>query len=357
MVNPKSQINLKQKALHLKHKGYSVSEAATMLMLPKSTVWDWYNDRKRNSNNQPISYVKKSPEKKHEFDDITDFLQNLAPIHCEYQKKPKISHSANKLALVIGDTHFGCEDQITIDLFLKTVEELSPELIVLNGDMMDFLAVSKYPKDIRYSYSLSEERKRYHVFLKTLHEITSSYGSMILETNGNHSGSGVESRWMRYLSNQLGQIGDLNDAIEALSYENIFLPKKEWSRVKLVEHVQIGDDFFIMHGDVVRKRGGMSGMGMMDKLNTSVMMNHTHRGGMSVKRLPGIGTKKDKFIKCYENFCACSLSPVYASAPDWANGFSIVNYSDSNIAVELCVVENNSVAISTLGKTLSIKDR
>lgn len=359
MINPNERSFLKSKALELKEAGYTVSEVANKLNIARSTVWDWFNDRRRNDWENPSSYKKEDSNffeerLNREKLDVEEFLANLAPISCKEYVAPRYTKEPNKVAVVIGDAHFGCEDQATIDLFFHAVDELKPELIVLNGDMMDFLAVSKYPKDMRHYYSLSEERLRYHAFLKTLHDITASYNSKIFETNGNHSGNGIESRWMRYLSNQLSQIADLEDVVEALSYQNIFFPKKEWSRIKLSDYVQIGDDFFIMHGDVVRKRGAMSGMGMMDKLHTSVMMNHTHRGGMSVTRIPAIGKRKDKFIKCYENFCACSLSPVYSSAPDWANGFSIINYNDSNIAVEQCLVENNAVAISTLGKTIRV---
>jgi transposase len=48
MMNNNNRLNLKEKAIQMKTKGYSVTDAADALNVPKSTVWDWFNDRKRN---------------------------------------------------------------------------------------------------------------------------------------------------------------------------------------------------------------------------------------------------------------------------------------------------------------------
>jgi len=256
--------------------------------------------------------------------------------------------------MVIGDTHFGSESEVTLDIFLKTVEELRPETVILNGDTLDMFALSRYPKDIRTSSSLLQEREAYHKFLKTLHDITSSYGSDIYETNSNHSGNGVEGRYWRYLSDRLGDMASLPDLQEHLSYENVFFPHESWSRIKLVDYVEIVEGFIVLHGDVVRKHGGQSALGMMEKWGTvSMIINHTHRFGATSKRIPSIGSQKEKIVRVYENGCACDLTPCYATAANWQNSFSIVNYNDtSEPAVEQVLVAKKSACISTLGYTI-----
>ena len=304
-------------------------------------------------NNIPSHFYTPTPNKVNsKQEELLEFLTTLAPIYYDAPKIPTVYQKANKIAVVGGDFHFGMEDQKCVDLFLKTVEALRPQKVILNGDTMDFLAVSRYPKDLRYTCSLSKEREAYHKFLKILHDITAPYNAEIIETQSNHSGSSSFGRYFRFLSERIPELKDLPEVIESLSYENIFFPKKEWSRIKLVDFVEIIPEFIVIHGDVVRGKSAMSAHGMMDKWSTSLMMNHTHRLGSAYKRLPQIGSKKEQIIQTYENGCLCQLNPSYASTSNWQNGFSIINYSDTNVAVEQCLIENNTVAISTLGKTL-----
>ena len=287
-------------------------------------------------------------------EELLEFLTSLTPIHYDAPKRPTVYQKANKIAVVGGDFHFGMEDQNCVDLFLKTIEALKPEKVILNGDTMDFLAVSRYPKDIRHTCSLSTERESYHKFLKILHDITAPYNAEIIETQSNHSGSSCFGRYFRFLSERIPELKDLPEVIEALSYENIFFPRKEWSRIKLVDFVEIIPEFIILHGDVVRGKSAMSALGMMEKWSTSLMMNHTHRLGSAYKRLPSIGSKQEHILQTFENGCLCSITPKYSSTSNWENGFSIINYSDTNVAVEQCLIQNKTVSISTLGKTLKI---
>lgn len=284
-----------------------------------------------------------------------DFVESLAPINYNTPiYKGAATQNTNNIALVIGDNHFGAHSEVVNEIFFKFVEELRPSTIILNGDTLDMFAISKYPKDARYSCSLVEERKAYHDFLYTLHKITESYQTKIYETNANHSGDGIEGRWWRYLSERLGEVGKIPEVLEALSYKNVFLPSQEWSRVELVDYVEIVPGFLVMHGDVVRKHGGFSARGLFEKWFTSIIANHTHRIGMTAQRIPAIGSQKERIITVYENGCACDLRPLYATAANWQNGFSIVNYSGSNIGVEPVIINGNKACSTTLCKVISV---
>jgi len=303
-------------------------------------------------------YIKPKLNKEEEIEDIKEFIASLAPIQYPAPIRPSVIQTPNKIAMVIGDLHFGMEDQNVLDLFLKAVDEIKPEQIILNGDVLDLFAVSKYPKDFRYTQTLTQERNGYHKFLKILHDITVSYNTQIWETNANHSGDGSDSRWNRYLSNQIREIADLDIIRETLSYKNVFLPHESWSRIQLVDYVELVPGFVIAHGDLVRKKGGMSAVGLLEKWFCSILVNHTHRMGSSFQRLPSIGSQEEKIIRAYENGCACKTTECqYASAVNWQQGFSILNYSNkNNVAIEQVLVEDKSCAIITLGKTLTVRN-
>jgi hypothetical protein len=358
-----------QQAKELRREGCSFKEIAAILDSKPSTVWDWVMDRRRPTHMHgdieeqeaivgyvpPTPYIKPiSSASEDAIDDLKDFIQQLAPIRYDAPPKPKVHETPNKYALVLGDAHFGTEDWDVLDIFLQTVKEIKPSTVILNGDTLDMFAVSRYPKDVRHSHSLLREREAYHKFLKQLHDITAPYQAKIYETNSNHSGDGTEGRWWRYLSDRIGEIADIPEVRDSLSYNNVFLPHASWSRVELVDYVEVVPGFIVMHGDVVRRHGGYSARGLFEKWFTSIMCNHTHRVGMTTQRIPSIGTQEERIIRVYENGCACNLKPLYASAANWQNAFSIVNYNDNDFAVETVIISNKKAAVSTLGKTLKV---
>lgn len=347
---------MKQQAKELREQGLSYEEISKQLGVPRTTIWNWIN-RVKNvftpSSPAPSTNVHVvNQDIKHQEESLHDLIMQLAPIQYAAPTRAKVRETPTKASLVIGDTHFGAESQAVIDIFLKTVEEIRPASVILNGDTLDMFAISRYPKDVRYTVTLQKERESYHRFLKQLHDITEPYGTVIYETNANHSGDGLEGRWWRYLSDRIGELACLPEIKDKLSYGNVFLPDASWSRVKLTEWVEIVPGFVAMHGDVVRKHGGYSARGLLEKWYTSIIANHTHRIGMSSQRIPSIGTQQERIIRVYENGCACDLNPLYASAANWQNAFSVINHADSNIAVETVVVEGNRAAVGMLGKVI-----
>lgn len=351
-------MNIKQQVQAARKSGMSIRKISEQYGVPRTTVFDWTKDKPEpessgfvNDNlrrEKPSKFSKSS-------DEVLEFLANLAPIKSpEKVKKTPSSKTKTDYAVVIGDMHFPKHCQKTIDIFLQVVEQLAPSKIILNGDTIDMLAVSRYPKDIRNNYSLLDERKAYHAFIDDLFEVA-DYDAEILEVNANHSGNDVTGRWWRYLSERISELASLPEIREVLSYEKIFLGDYA-EDIKLVDYANITDDFIILHGDVVRKNGGYSARGMLDKFNISLMHNHTHRFGSTAQRIPGIANRKDQQIFAWENGCACDLNPVYASSPNWQNGFSIIGFDKSqdqqSYSVEQVMVNNGVANVSTLGKTI-----
>lgn len=355
MINSNDRSSLRAKVLVLKEAGYTVSEVAQKLTLPRSTVWDWFNDRKRNNTEYPIAYVNDNltvQRAGRTSIDIEAFLEQLAPIELPdiFVSNPKKEHS--NYVIVLNDLHFPLHCQKSIDIALTVIDELKPKSIIINGDSLDMLAISRFPKDIRTQYNLLEERIEYHKFLYSLIEI--SNGAEIIEVHGNHSGDSTFGRWWRYLGERIPELACLPDIKEKLSYQNVFLGELQ-NNISMADYVELTPDLIVLHGDVVRKNGGYSARGTLDKYLQSSIMGHTHRVGSTAQRIPSIGKRGEKQIYAWEMGCMCDLNPLYGSAPNWQNAFGIISLgNDNSYGVETVMINNGKANIAALGKTITV---
>lgn len=353
-------MNIKEQVIQARLlRGYTYGQIKSEFGIAKSTARGWVDTYERQAHGEPWesqTHVNDNLERNSvqtrmlsKAESVEEFLEKLAPIDVGPVTR-NISSDLNSYVVVMGDMHFPKHCQKSIDVALATIEQLKPYQIVLNGDTVDLLAVSRYPKDIRHSYTLLDERVAYQKFLRDLIEV--SGGAKIIETHANHSGNGTDGRWFRYLSERLGELASLDDICEKLSYQNIFLGDLQ-DYVEHCDYVQIAPDLMAIHGDVVRKNGGYSARGMLDKYYHSLIMGHTHRLGMTAQRIPGIGGREDKQVVAWEMGCLCDLNPLYASAPNWQNGFGIVAVSgDGDYSVEPVMIQNGVACVSTLGCTI-----
>lgn len=277
----------------------------------------------------------------------------LRPVELPAPERAKVTGKPNGYTLVIGDMHFPKHDERTLAIFCQAVAALKPQRVILNGDTVDLLAVSKYPKDARagFKWQLRDEVAPFHAFLRDLHAIGDGWGLEIVETEANHSGNGTGGRWWRYLSERCPELLGHSDAEENLSYQRWFYPK--WSSIRLVESVVIADDLLVLHGDMVRGKGGYSARAHMEKWQSSTLNSHTHRAGSTVRRVPAVGSRGEGIQRSYEIGCACDLSPVYASVPDWANAFGIIAHDATSYGVEVVHVLNGRASVAALGASLA----
>lgn len=349
-------MTIKDQVLKARLDGKTYSEITAEFGIAKSTAQGWVNGAEptrtiaKGYHHDNIQRDKPTKFKKTE-DEILEFLAQLAPIKVDSKlvNKPT-SSTLNDYAVVGSDFHFGCEDKKSIDIFLETVNQIKPKIVVLNGDTMDFLAISKYPKDIKVNWSLQTERERYHTFLNDLIKVSS--GAKIYETVSNHSGQSVDGRWRRYLSERLGELSCLPEITDVLSYQNVFLGDYK-DEVEHVDYVDL-NGLIVTHGDVVRKNGGASPRGMIDKWLVSLLHGHTHRIGSSCQRIPAMAGRKEAQLYGFEGGCLCDLNPTYGTAVNWQNGFNIVNFGEEHgdFGVEQVLIKDGKASIATLGSTI-----
>lgn len=347
-------MTIKEQVIQAREDGKTYSEILKEYGVPKSTAQDWVRKSQDGEEYTVTAYCSphysrdKERSKKKSEDDVFEFLEQLAPIKISPKYETPTKTDLNDYAVVGSDFHFGCHDPRAIDIFLETIFQLKPNTIVLNGDTMDFLAISKYPKDLKNNWSLQKEREEYHAFLYEL--INVSGGAKIYETHSNHSGQSIGGRWRRYLSDRLGELSSLPEITDILSYENVFMGEFK----DQVEHVDFVDlnGLVVTHGTTVRKNGGYSARGEIDKWGASILHGHTHRIGSSCQRIPAIGNRPERQLYGFEGGCLCSLDAAYGTAMNWQQGFNIVGLSKDTFSVEQVMINSGKANIATLGKTI-----
>ena len=279
-------------------------------------------------------------------------LDDLRPVVLEGPPPRRRAVSAEAgVTVIAGDFHFPQQDDAALAVLLEAIRELRPARVILNGDLPDLLAVSKYPKDARskYSWALRDEAVAMHAFLRELERVLPEDCSVV-ETEANHSGNGTGSRWWRYLSDRIPHLLQMDGAEERMGYQAWWYP--EWSRLTLVDSVVLAGGLLVTHGDMARKWAAYSARAHAEKYQHSVLHSHTHRMGSSLQRVPAVGDRGESVIRAYEVGCMCRLEPSYVSAPNWSQGFAVVVDDGEEYGVELVNIVGGRAAVASLGRVV-----
>jgi len=281
--------------------------------------------------------------------DADAYWDGFTPVQIAPPPKRSTTTANTEVTIVASDFHFPLQDDASVAIFLETVRLLKPKQVILNGDLPDLLALSRFPKDVRHTWSLQDEATQYSAFLHELEQVMPR-DTALCEIDANHSGNGTESRWWRYLSERIPELLAHPRAKEEMTYQKWWHP--EWSRVQMLEELVIGHDLLITHGDMTRKWGGYTAKAHSERYVNSVLHGHTHRQGSHIRRVPAIGSRGEQTIRAYEIGCMCRLDPGYTKVPDWTQGFAIVIATGGHYAVELVTIENGAAVIGALGVAL-----
>ena len=223
---------------------------------------------------------------------------------------------------VASDLHFPYQDNKAIECFLKEVENKKPDMVVLNGDLLDFYRLSRFTKDPS-GKDPAEEIEMCREFLHRLRSITDV---PIYYTIGNH-----ETRLEKYILDQAPMIACLMD--------NVFqVIKTEDIGVIGCSRLTINDNFVFEHGTRLGSKTGLSAIKELEAHYLSGATGHTHR-------LARYSTRKSgrRFI-WLETGCLCDLSPEYMIDPDWEQGFGIIEFKSGRLKNATVVsIENGEI--------------
>lgn len=209
---------------------------------------------------------------------------------------------------VASDIHFPYQDDKAIGAFLSAVKEGKPDIIVLNGDLLDFYKLSRFSKDPS-GKNPEEEIEMCKNFLQKLRD-TAGRNPRIYYTIGNH-----ESRLRKYILDNAPMVASLMD--------NVFrLLKLEDYDIVGCGSLTINDTFVFEHGTRLGNKSGLAAIKELEAHYMSGATGHVHR-------LAKFSTlKSGKRFIWLETGCLCDLNPEYMLNADWEQGFGIVKFRD-----------------------------
>lgn len=213
--------------------------------------------------------------------------------------------------IIIGsDIHFPYQDDRAVEAFRKYCYEKKPEVIILNGDLLDFYKLSRFSKDPS-GKNPAEEIEMCRSFLRALK--SENPQAIIYYTIGNH-----ETRLEKYVLDNAPQIACLID--------NVFeIIKTDEIGVIGCSSLLVNNAIIFKHGTRLGNKSGLSAIKELEAHYLSGATGHTHR-------LARFSTRKSgKRFEWFETGCLCDLDPEYMVNPDWEQGFVQIDFKKGKL--------------------------
>jgi predicted phosphodiesterase len=220
-----------------------------------------------------------------------------------------------KTWVVLNDIQIPFQDRKVLNkLVLPFIEELRPDGVILNGDVVDCYSISTFDKNPLTKAGLSLEIRESQQLMRRLAKVPTK-----IWLGGNH-----EDRLRRLVWKNPYLLGSVDAKTRAKLVQVLDFPEMFGLGEHGFEWLPYGGRYMlgkllVTHGSMVRTHSGDTARAHLAKYGTSVLIGHTHRGGTSYK------TDARGVHVAYENFCLCSLKPEYAQDPNWQHGFSVVH--------------------------------
>lgn len=205
-------------------------------------------------------------------------------------------------AVSLSDIHFGHEDVRSLKTALDFVNQEHPDLIVLNGDILDCYDASSFLKNPELVGGFQSEIKKCKSLLKIMRNNHPTAKMVFIE--GNHEDRIKKMLWSSPVLAKIFPGQDLNKLLELSSLD--------------ISHVSYGDalkinNFTFTHGHKVSAKAPND---YMVSYGTSGTSGHTHKLSATFKRVGG------KTLHWIESGCLCDLKPEYIKGnADWHHGF------------------------------------
>ena len=213
------------------------------------------------------------------------------------------------------DIHHPNEDKKSLASAMNLCEDLSPDIIINLGDVLDCYSISRFDKDPTRVASLQEEFDAGRAHFEELRRRNPE--ARIIVKEGNH-----EERLQRYLWSQAPSLSSLRclTVPEQLGLQNLGI---EWVPAK--QSFRLGS-LIVTHGTTVRSKSGYTAHGEMMARQMSGISGHTHRLS-SVWKTTCSGT-----LRWVEAGCLCDLNPEYGGdrALDWQQGVVVGHWLKSH---------------------------
>lgn len=213
-------------------------------------------------------------------------------------------------ALILSDIHIPYHDRGALYRALEYGKNEKANLIILNGDALDFFSLSFFEKDPRqrdFKYELKTARKLFRLIRDEFPD------AEIVYKEGNH-----EERYVRYLRVKAPELLDIAD------FELKKVLHLDEYGIKLIDNkrpIRLGE-LNIIHGHEYRfaiSNPVNPARGLFLKAKAFATCGHFHQTSHHTDK-----TVEQKIIATWSSGCLCDLHPEYMPLNNWAHGFQFV---------------------------------
>ena len=198
----------------------------------------------------------------------------------------------NGTVVIASDIHIPFQDDAAVRSFVKYCKEKQPEVVVLNGDVLDMFMLSRFTKG--EGRNPLEEMTMCQGFLDSLRKAVPN--ADIYYVIGNH-----ENRLEKYVLNKAPELASL--------IEDVFtIIKTSDYKVRGCASVTFNDNFVCKHGTLLGNKSGLS----------------------AIKEMENAYMSGRKFV-WLETGCLCSLNPEYMINPNWQAGFAQLEFKNGKL--------------------------
>lgn len=241
---------------------------------------------------------------------------------------PFILPKSIRSLLVLSDIHVPFHDIDALKIAVKYGIAAKPDAVLLNGDTLDFYALSDHEKDPR-KVRWAEELESCRAVLRMIRSAFPD--APIYFKAGNH-----EYRMERHL----------------MKYAPVLIGMAEFEMPTLLRMGEVGVEYIankrmiyageltIGHGDEWKGGGGINPARWTSlRARENALIGHFHRASEHIER-----TVRGKVRGYWSTGCLCELQPAYLTQNDWCHGFAMVHLdADGSFEVSNHKIVNGKV--------------
>jgi UDP-2,3-diacylglucosamine pyrophosphatase LpxH len=224
---------------------------------------------------------------------------------------------------IISDLHVPYQDQKALSVALKMIQYFRPNNVIMNGDMLDCVQLSRFNKEPLEPSSLAKHVEELCQIIRKIQRY-----SNVIYVEGNH-----EQRVQKYINDRAPELHGLI-SIERL-FDGYLRKSMEYVRTTPGESMMTwNDDLLIGHFNKAAKNTCYTVKLLVEKYMTNVVQAHTHRLGEYAIR------GYDKTLRGWECGCLCDLDPDYVAKPNWQQGFLVYTRNGDGWNMEIVHIED-----------------
>lgn len=213
-------------------------------------------------------------------------------------------------ALILSDIHIPFHDPKALELALQYGLDHKADLVLLNGDVMDFYAHSHWEKDPKLRDFPAEVRAGKH-FLGGIRKRFPH--AQIIFKEGNH-----EERYLRHMRIKAPDFLGLPEfswpsVFGLKEYDIQLVDQKRPIRLGLLNVIHGHEYVFSISNPVNPARG------MYLRAKAHVLGGHFHQPSQHTER-----TLEQKVISAWSTGCLCNIHPEWRPLNPWGHGFAFV---------------------------------